>query len=897
MPPNRLGSVIPRTGGVVELPTGTVTFLISDIEGSTRLAANLGPDWPDVLGDHAALIRKAVTEEGGVEVSTEGDSFFCVFVDPAAALRAAVGVVRSMAAHPWPEEGRVTVRIGLHTGDGVLGGDNYVGLDVHRAARIAAAGHGGQILLSERTSSLVENRLPDGIELRRLGRYRLKDLDDPEQLTQVVIDGLSTDFAPLRTLDVTVRVPTPRSTLVGRSEEIGHVVSLLEDARMVTLTGPGGTGKSRVAIAAAHRLAGMFPDGVFFVPLDSVTDPELVAGTILGVLGVTSHGASDPSQQLEDYLEGRQVLLVLDNFEQVLDAADRVAALLDAAPRLGVLVTSRAPLRIRAEQEIQVPPLQIPYGGDPVEISDVEAVRLFVERARAARPDFDITADNAATVAALVTRLDGLPLAIELAAARVRLFPPATLLERLNSSLGVLAGGSRDLPTRQQTLADTIAWSYDLLEPSSQRLLRRLAIFNGGAHLDQVEEICGPGLEGDVLSALEQVVDQALVKQRDVEGVSRFWMLETIKQFAHDELAESHEFGEIGRRHAIAYLALAERAAPELTRSERTTWLDRLDLDQDNMRAAINWAVQGGEAEISDRLLFALWRFFQIRGHLAEARRLTKAVLAVPATDLIARAKAHEGAGGIAYWATSSPADAEPHYLEALRLSREIGDESEVANALYNAAFPVAYNAESGREGIARSRPMLAEARELYERLGDDAGLARVLWALGAVIWVRGDAADLAETVPYFEQSAELSRTTGDVFQWGWALRMVGRVLVELGRIEEGADYLAQSVEVFAPANDASALTVFISDYAALAIALGDLDAAVRLDGATSTQRDSSGANIVDFRSHARAELDAIAAEMGDRARQLYDEGAALSLDEAIGLMRELTGKASATDA
>ncbi len=881
----------------MELPTGTVTFLISDIEGSTRLAANLGPDWPAVLGEHASLIRKAVTSEGGVEVSTEGDSFFCVFVDPAAALRASVGVVRSMAMHSWPEEGRVSVRIGLHAGDGVLGGDNYVGLDVHRAARIAAAGHGGQILLSESMATAVENQLPGGVELRRLGRYRLKDLDDPEQLSQVLVAGLSTEFAPLRTLEVTVRVPTPRSTLVGRSEEIAHVVSLVEDARMVTLTGPGGTGKSRVAIAAAHRLAGMFPDGVFFVPLDSVTDPELVTGTILGVLGVTSRGASDPSQQLEDYLEGRQVLLVLDNFEHVLDAADRVAALLDAAPRLGVLVTSRAPLRIRAEHEIEVPPLRLPVDDDPAEISAVEAVRLFVERARAARPDFDITADNAATVSALVTRLDGLPLAIELAAARVRLFPPATLLERLNSSLGVLAGGSRDLPTRQQTLADTIAWSYALLEPASQRLLRRLSVFNGGAHLDQVEEICGPGLEGDVESALEQVVDQALVKQRDVEGVPRFWMLETIKQFARDELAGSHEFGEIGRRHAIAFLALAEQAAPELTRSERTTWLDRLDLDQDNMRAAINWAVQGGEAEISDRLLGALWRFFQIRGHLAEARRLTKAVLAVPATDLIARAKAHEGAGGIAYWATSSPADAEPHYLEALRLWREIGDESEVANALYNAAFPVAYNAESGTEGIARSRPMLAEAQELYERLGDDAGVARVLWALGAVIWVRGDPADLVETVPYFEQSAELSRASGDVFQLGWALRMVGRVLVELGRTKDGAGHLAQAVEVFAPVNDVSALTVLISDHAALAIALGDLDAALRLDGATSTLRDSSGANIVDFRSHERARLDAIAAEMGDRAQQLYDEGAALSLDEALALMRDLTAKAATTDA
>jgi tetratricopeptide (TPR) repeat protein len=321
-----------------------------------------------------------------------------------------------------------------------------------------------------------------------------------------------------------------------------------------------------------------------------------------------------------------------------------------------------------------------------------------------------------------------------------------------------------------------------------------------------------------------------------------------------------------------------------------------LDVDQDNMRAAIGWAVDQKEAEIGDRLLSALWRFFQIRGHLAEARRLTERVLAVPATDLVARAKAHEAAGGIAYWATSSPSDAEPHYLEALRLWRDIGDESEVANALYNAAFPVAYNAPSGPEGISRSRPMLAEALGLYERLGDDAGVARVLWAQGAVIWVRGDHLELPDVVPLFERSAELARGAGDVFQMGWALRMVGRVLVELGRIEDGAGYLGQAVDVFAPANDLSALTVLISDYAALAIALGDPDRAILLDGATGALRDSSGANIVDFRSHERAKLDAIAAEMGDRAEQLRDEGARLSVDEAMSVMRELAAEAVARD-
>ena len=854
----------------MELPTGTVTFLISDIEGSTRLAANLGPDWPAVLGEHAALIRQAVAAEGGIEVSTEGDSFFCVFVDPEAALRAAVGVVRSMATHGWPEEGRVSVRIGLHTGDGVLGGDNYVGLDVHRAARIAAAGHGGQILLAEATSTLVENHLPDGVHLRRLGRYRLRDLNDPERLSQVLIDGFSTEFAPLRTLEVTIRVPIPRSTLVGREEEIEQVSALLDDARMVTLTGPGGTGKSRLAIAVAHQMAATFPDGVFFVPLDSVTDSELVADAILAPLGVASRGATDPLQQLEEYLEGRRVLLVLDNFEHLLGAAEKVAALLEAAPRLGILATSRAPLRIRAEHEVQVPPLQVPDADDPTAIWDVEAVRLFVERAPCRSPRFRHQRGqhggsggigDASRWASPGNRAGCRPGQTLPTGDPAR----ATRLEPRCSGRGVARSPCSPADARR----------HDRLELRPSRTVCPAATPPSIGF--QRWRPSRPGRGGMRAGSRRRCPHRRWSRSSishwsnsaNVEGVSRFWMLETIKQFARDELDESHESGEVGRRHAIAYLALAERAAPELTRSEWTTWLARLDLDQDNMRAAINWAVQRGEAEISDRLLGALWRFFQIRGHLAEARRLTKAVLAVPATDLIARARAYEGAGGVAYWASSSPAEAEPPYLEALRLWREIGDESEVANALYNAAFPVAYSAESGPEGIARSRPMLAEARELYERLGDDAGVARVLLALGTVIWVRGDPADLVETVPYFEQSAELSRATGDVFQLGWALRMVGRVLIELGRTKDGADHLAQAVEVFAPVNDVSALTVLISDHAALAIALGDLDAAMRLDGATSTLRDSSGANIVDFRSHERAPLDAIAAEMGDRAQRL----------------------------
>jgi class 3 adenylate cyclase len=479
------------------LPTGTVTFLFSDIEGSTRLLQTLGDRYVAVLDEHAAILRRAVAGAGGVEVSTEGDSFFVAFASPQAAVRAAVATQRGLAAHDWPPGRPVRVRMGLHTGEGVLGGDNYVGLDVHRAARIAGAAHGGQVLVSDATRALVDHGLPDGASLRDLGEHRLKDIALPERLHDLVIEGLRADFPPPRTLDARRdNLPVQLTSFVGRNEEIAEVRRLLGRTRLLTLSGPGGVGKTRLALQVAAELLAGFGDGAFFVDLSSVTDPALVPSVVAQVLGVPEVAGRPILEAVRDRLRNQELLLVVDNFEQVVEAAPLLEELLTAAPALKVLVTSRVVLSLRGEQEYVVPPLELP---DPERLPDlpalgrVEAVRLFTERAQAVRPGFRLTEENAPAVAEICARLDGLPLAIELAATRTQVLSPEQLLARLQQRLALLTSGARTLPERQRTLRAAIAWSYDLLEAAERRLLARLSVFSGAGRWRRPRRCAPPG--------------------------------------------------------------------------------------------------------------------------------------------------------------------------------------------------------------------------------------------------------------------------------------------------------------------------------------------------------------------------------------------------------------------
>ncbi|MBA2570183.1 MAG: adenylate/guanylate cyclase domain-containing protein, partial [Chloroflexi bacterium] len=616
----------------MRLPTGTVTFLFTDIEGSTRILQQASEAFGALLDAHAAIIREHVTARGGTVVSTEGDSHFCVFTSASSAVAATAGLQLALTEHRWPSGMEIRVRVGLHTGEGRLGGDDYVGLDVNRAARVSQAGHGGQILLTNATRELVRADLPEGATLHDLGRQRLKDLAAPEHLFQLIVPGVPSVFPPLRSIDARPNnLPADVTSFVGRVAEITAVRELLTGHRLVTLTGPGGTGKTRLGRRVAWEALGEFDDGAWFVDLSPIVDPNLVASAIGQVLEVREQPDRPLVDALKAHLADRRILFVLDNLEQVTAAGPLVADLLASASGLRVLATSRVPLHIYGEQEYPVLPLAVPHVDPdaPVDVASLvesEAVRLFIERARAARPDLRLDADDARAVAEICARLDGLPLAIELAAARTKLLPPRALLQRLDSALTLLASTAMDLPPRQRTLRGAIDWSYDLLDDPDRELFARLAVFRGGFTLGTAESVAAGAIDGrpalDVMAGIESLLDKSLLRasQTDHAGEVRIAMLETIREYALERLAATGAEDAIRRRHADTFLALAEAAEPHLTGADLAQWLDRLTHEHDDVRAALSWAIETGEAATGLRIGYAVWRFWHQRGHLREGR-------------------------------------------------------------------------------------------------------------------------------------------------------------------------------------------------------------------------------------------------------------------------------------
>ncbi len=550
------------------LPTGTVTFLFSDMEGSTRLVQDLGPAvFTQVLEQHNAILREAFSGHGGVERGTQGDSFLVMFPEAPAAASAAAEAQVALAEATWAADAPVRVRMGLHTGIGTLGGDDYVSVDVNRAARIAALAHGGQVLISDATRALVEGALPAGVSMRPLGEFELKDLARPERLHQLVIDGVRSEFPPLRPIDRPIgNLPDHLTSFIGRVSELVELGSLVREKRLVTLTGPGGTGKTRLAIELARRAAGQFEHGAWLVPLDAISDPELVPAAIASSFALVESPGSTPSDRLARYLADREMLLVLDNFEHVIDAAPRDHASCSRR-RPGCTCWSRAAPRSASRSSRNIPSRRSACPAPDDRSDDAlasESVRLFVERAGRVRPGSRCPIEDAAAVAEICQRLDGLPLGIELAASRIGLLPPRALASRLSQQLDVPGGKSRDLPARQQTLERAIAWSYDLLDAPSQRLLARLSVFAGGFRLEEAEAVGGPAdeLGIEVIEGLTTLADHSLVQPMAGPDLPRFRLLETIRRCsAPTRLAESGEREAIQRRHATAYLALAEEAA------------------------------------------------------------------------------------------------------------------------------------------------------------------------------------------------------------------------------------------------------------------------------------------------------------------------------------------------
>jgi predicted ATPase/class 3 adenylate cyclase len=810
-------------------PTGTVTFLFTDIEGSTKLVQRFGDAWPALLERHRQALRTAFRAHAGHEQGTEGDSFFVVFASARDALAAAVAGQQALAAEDWPDDGALRVRMGLHTGEGRLSGGDYVGLDVHRAARIAAVAHGGQVLASEPTAALARSALPPGVTLVELGRHRLKDLPSPEALWQVSIAGLPSAFPPLRTVGGSVaNLPVALTSLVGREADIEAVRTLLRQSRLVTVTGPGGTGKTRVVQEVARQSAAEDEGGTTFVPLEALRDAGLIDVEILRALHLDTAADVAPRDRVVRALTGRPSLLVLDNLEQ-LDGSSRVVReLLEAVDGLGILASSQAALRLSGEREYALQPLP-----------DSAAVRLFVERARAVRGDFEIDETNRAAVMAICERLDGLPLAIELAAAQVRLLPPAAILERISGRLDSLATRQLDLPERQRTLRAAVGWSYELLSQAEQALFRRLAVFVGGATLADIEAIeSRRGRAGDALDTLEGLVDRSLVVVRRAPGLEqRFVQLETIGAVARELLAAAGEEPEARDDHAAVFEHLAADAEPQLYGPERRAWLDRLAADHGNLRAAIDHDVASGNLAGALEIAASIWRFWQTRGHLEEARARLSDLLARAGAreDLspVLLSRVEEAAGGVAYWMRSVAADEiEPHYQRSLDLAQVSGDPSRQAWALYNLAFVYDFVAMNnpGKYDRDRGARLRLEALDLFRAAGDQRGIGESLWALG------GNAVSLRENpelaAEQLREAAQILHSIGDSYGASWALASLGFIGISGGRPSDAVDPILRSARIFLEDDDLTGQLISIRALGAIAAAAGDGPTAVRLDAA-----------------------------------------------------------------
>jgi len=832
------------------LPTGTVTFLFSDIEGSSRLLDRLGDGYREVLEAHQRLLRDAFTRGGGVEVSTEGDSFFVAFPSAPPAVAAAIDAQRALAGNDWPSGAEVRVRIGIHTGEGVLGADNYVGADVHRASRIAAAGHGGQVLVSEAARVLVEPGLPEGVALRDLGEHRLKDLSRPEHLYQAVVPDLPAEFPPPRTTEVERRrVPRQLTTFIGRETERREIKETLAGTRLLTLTGPGGTGKTRLSIQVATEVADDYEDGAVFVPLAPIRDAPLVVPTIVRELALPEDPGRMPIEALVDHLTGKRMLLVLDNFEQVLDAAPDIGQLLTETEAVTVLATSREPLGLAGEREYPVPPMGLPdvHHLPPFEsLSQFSAVALFIERARAVRPDFEVTAENAPAMAEIAARLDGLPLAIELAAARAKILTPEAMLERLERRLSLGAPDRRHLPQRQQTLRDAIAWSFDLLGDHERRLFARLSVFVGGFGLDPAEEVCNPGqeLRIDTLDGVASLVNKSLVRRTEIGGGRlRFLMLETIREFATERLEDQGDGGEIARRHAEHFLGIARSTAPELFGPRQAELLDSLEQEHGNFRAALDRSAEAGRLDVALGIGAALWRFWQMRGHLREGReRLERLLGAVSeGQDRTVLADALEALGGIRYWMGDVVGAREP-YERCLELRREVGEPRGIAEALYNSGFT--YSARlSGEieplldEGVRR----FVEAERIFREIGDDGGAARVMWARGNFEYEK-EGHEEAERL--FRDALAIHERLGDRFGMAWDTFEIGVTLQRVGRYEEAREFTERALTLLAEAGDTSGIPLVLGGLSALAAQTGESERAAVLYGAATALEAQAGAGL-----------------------------------------------------
>jgi len=765
------------------LPTGTVTFLCTDIEGSTRLLQQLGvARYAEALETVRRLLRAACAQHHGLEVDATGDGSFFAFAGAPEAVAAAAQAQRALAAHTWPDETSVRVRMGLHTGTAQVVGDHYIGLDAHRAARIAAAGHGGQALLSWTTCALVESKIPEGIALRDLGEHRLKDLQRAERLYQVVLPDVPSDFPPLNSLDAHPHnLPIQLTSFVGRERELGELKPLLQASHLLTLTGAGGTGKTRLALRLAAEELESFAAGVWLVELAPLADPALVPHTVAATLGVREQPGRRILDVLRDFVRAKSLLLILDNCEHLIEACAQLAeALLRAAPDLRILASSREAFGIAGETTYRVPSLPLPDGarlGQPRAMDTLarnDCVRLFAERAAVTHPAFHLTTTNTPAIAEIGRRLDGIPLAIELAAARTRVLPPEQIAAGLDDRFRLLTGGSRTALPRHRTLLALIEWSHELLNEPERALLRRLSVFAGGWSLEAAQAVCGEELGADVLETLAHLVDKSLIDVEDSADASegRFRLLETIRKYARGKLVEAAEAERVSDRHLAYCIRFAEDTVPHLRAAEQLEWVPRLEREHDNLRTAMAWALETDQSDRALQLAGALAYLWELRGYWSEGHRWLNDALALaereqagssaaaephtPARARVAwRARAIYWAARLRFAVFFEPAVSHAIAEESLRLWRELEDPWWMAVVLEHLGFM-----SSTYGDVVASRATLEEGVSLARQVEDRWPLARCLVRLGTFMPLSDPAAARAIR----EESVAVARSVGDRF-------------------------------------------------------------------------------------------------------------------------------------
>lgn len=900
-----------------DFPTGTVTFLFTDLESSSRLWEEHPVAMQTALATHDAILKTAVQTHNGVLVKTTGDGVHAAFARPRDALEAALDIQVRISETDWEKTEPLTVRMGIHTGEAQFREGDYYGPELNRAARIMSLGHGGQTLLSYATYLLVSGAAETRFHFKDLGLHRLRGLADEVRLYQVSLPGLRAEFPPLDSgISVPHNLPESLNSFFGRTSELEALAGILadENVRLITLTGPGGTGKTRLSLEVARRVLDKFRDGVFFVQLAPIFDPELVPTTIARTIGLREGGGLPPLENLKTFLRDRTVLLILDNLEQVIESAGLLSDLLSRAPGLTILASSRIPLQVTGEQEFFLPPLDLPDPDSRLEVlENTESVQLFLDRARAIQPRFQLTPENALVIARICRRLDGLPLAIEIAAARIRMMPPAAILERLDDSLNLLTRVRRDLPDRQQTMRAAIDWSYRLLEPDARILFERLGVFAGGFTFDAAEAICDPEDTGDLFQTLDTLLSNSLIRTMSAEAGPRFDMLQTIRDFAWEKLSVREDFQMIRGRHARYYAHKTQGTLLDLFSARANQSLDWIEMDLDNLRAALNFGVSSPDhIDLAAQIASNIFWFWYRRGHFHEGyewmlkiiRQLTPASPPAIAGNVLVtagmmamwvgeleKALHHSNLGLNLLKQAEEPwlvglgmlsngiirinrgEDTEAHSLleEAVYIFRSIGDRFFEATTMVHLA-----NAALGLGKTSEARSWLDNARPIAQEVGDPWLIAFAANNLGEVARVERNFT-LATT--FYEETSRqfaLADAKGDQAR---LVHTIGYMEMHAGNHAKAEAMLRESLSLFLELGNQRGITECLAALAGLSVRAGRIDWGAPLLAAAEALLASFGAA---WWPADRVEIDAIKQLVRDAGVDMSKIHPHLSLQGAV---------------